>query len=699
MTNKLDDLLHTLKTTPPPAGEENNLAKKACINKALKEFDKINKKTAKESPKRPRPTSTAFAGFNQWIRSVTMKKAYILAGGTCLGVLAFGLVQRQPQIFLPPEVEAIGTRAQAGNMSTQDDMITAEAEPSTPLITVAKNVPQSPPAELKGNASDPLDAALKSAPNHTSGKQHAQQRSAEATYSPGTIMGQAASVNIAASGQMVPQSIIPSYPTPDSIPPIAEQGRDQFDGKKANPVKSVSTEPVSTFSIDVDTASYSFMRSSLNNGKIPRPEQVRVEELINYFPYDYEPAASKERPFKANVSVFPAPWNKHTKLMHIGIKGYELKQAEKPRSNLVFLIDTSGSMNQQNKLPLLINSFKLMLNKLQPEDTISIVTYAGSAGTALEPTQVKDKATIIQALENLRAGGATAGASGIQQAYALAERNKLEKGINRVILATDGDFNVGITDQEQLKSYIEKKRESGVFLSTIGFGRGNYNDALMQTLAQHGNGNAAYIDTLSEAQKVLVEEAGSTIFPIAKDVKIQVEFNPAKIAEYRLIGYETRRLNREDFNNDKVDAGDIGAGHTVTAIYEITPVGSEAQMMDELRYAENQPMQAAKQTPIDNNEYAFVKMRYKLPAESKSQLITTPVGKAAEFETLADTPTDVRFATSVAAFGQKLQHSEYLNDYDYDSILKDATSARGEDPFGYRSEFIHLIRLTQQLDP
>lgn len=489
-------------------------------------------------------------------------------------------------------------------------------------------------------------------------------------------------------------------PPSDTITPTyREEGRDRFSDLKPNPVKVAKEEPVSTFSIDVDTASYAFMRSSLNNNVLPPKDAIRIEELINYFPYDYKAPTRREEPFKANVSVFPSPWNANNKLLHIGIKGYEMKQAEKPRSNLVFLLDTSGSMNEPNKLPLLINSLKLLLDSLKPEDTIAIVTYAGSAGTALEPTPAREKQKIAAALDNLMAGGSTAGAEGIRQAYQLAKQNFVKEGVNRVILATDGDFNVGITDTEELKGYIERERESGVFLSVLGFGRGNYNDALMQTLAQNGNGNASYIDTLNEARKVLVTEAGSTLFPIAKDVKIQIEFNPQQVAEYRLIGYETRLLNREDFNNDKVDAGDIGASHSVTAIYEITPANNAPRLIDDLRYdsTTGKPVEIIGtgkdgKSGGTSGEYAFVKMRYKLPESSTSKLLTTPVDGSSEYARWQDVPQEARFATAVAAFGQLLRGDSYTGNLTYDEVISLAQSAKGEDPFGYRAEFINLVR-------
>jgi len=476
-----------------------------------------------------------------------------------------------------------------------------------------------------------------------------------------------------------------------------DQGRDKFTDIETNPVKIAEDEPVSTFSIDVDTSSYSFVRGSLNQNILPQKDAVRVEEMINYFPYDYAGPPDKAVPFKANVSVFPTPWNPDTKLMHVGIKGFALNGQEKPRSNLVFLIDTSGSMDAPDKLPLLQNAMKMLVETLGPEDTVSIVTYAGSAGTVLEPTKAKDKAKIIGALDRLMAGGSTAGAEGIRQAYQLAEQSFDKTGINRVILATDGDFNVGITDPEELKSFVERKRETGVTLSVLGFGRGNYNDEMMQTLAQNGNGNAAYIDTINEARKVLVDEVNSTLFTIAQDVKIQVEFNPDTVSEYRLIGYETRMLKRDDFNNDKVDAGDIGSGHTVTAIYEITPKDSKAKLNDDLRYG-------ASETPAkaSGDEYGFVKIRYKLPGETDSKLISEPVKVTSGATTVEAAPQEARFSAAVAAFGQLLRGGQYTKAYSYDDAIALAQGAKGTDAFGYRAEFINLVRLAktaQGLEP
>ncbi|MEB8434032.1 VWA domain-containing protein [Cocleimonas sp. KMM 6892] len=482
-------------------------------------------------------------------------------------------------------------------------------------------------------------------------------------------------------------------------------GNDKFEPIKTNSLKLTKYNPVSTFSIDVDTASYSFMRSSLNQGRLPQKDAVRVEELINYFPYDYEQPKDATLPFKVSTTVTPTPWNENTKLLHIGIKGYDLPKQENPKSNLVFLLDTSGSMNQENKLPLLINSFKLLLSTLQDDDTVSIVAYAGSAGQVLEPTKVKEKAKIILALERLRAGGSTAGGQGIRLAYQLAEANYDKDAVNRVLLATDGDFNVGIRDKEELKGFVERKRKSGVYLSVLGFGKGNYNDALMQKLAQNGNGNAAYIDSLSEARKVLVEEASSTLFTIAKDVKIQMEFNPKTVAEYRLIGYETRALKREDFNNDKVDAGDIGSGHTVTAIYEITPVDSENKAIDPLRYGqdiateikatEKKTAEDKQETKVKQSEYGFLKIRYKLPDENTSKLIQTPIHIADAVENINSASIETKFATAVAAFGQLLRDGKYTKSFSYDDVIELAQNAKGKDPYGYRAEFITLVRLAK----
>jgi Ca-activated chloride channel family protein len=459
-------------------------------------------------------------------------------------------------------------------------------------------------------------------------------------------------------------------------------GRDKFAAFEENSMKLVSEEPVSTFSADVDTASYSFVRRMLNSGVLPQPDAVRVEEMINYFDYSYALPESKAEPFAPSVTVVDSPWAEGRKLMHIGIKGYDIAPADKPRSNLVFLLDVSGSMNAPDKLPLVKQSMEMLLSTLDPDDTVAIAVYAGAAGAVLEPTPVRDKQKILAALRQLSAGGSTAGAQGIRLAYELAESQFDANAINRVILATDGDFNVGITNNRELEGFIERKRDKGIFLSVLGFGQGNYQDERMQTLAQNGNGVAAYIDTLSEAQKVLVDEASSTLFPIAKDVKLQVEFNPATVAEYRLVGYETRHLNREDFNNDAVDAGDIGAGHTVTAIYEFTPVGSDARLIEDSRYA-------PKPVPSKRSaEYAHLKIRYKLPEEDRSNLIERPV----TIQDAGSLEGDTGFATAVAGFAQLLKGGKFAGSIDYDDVIELAQQSRGDDPYGYRTEFIQLVR-------
>lgn len=478
------------------------------------------------------------------------------------------------------------------------------------------------------------------------------------------------------------------------------ESRDKFEGKEINPVKQVASEPVSTFSIDVDTASYAFVRRALNAGHLPPKDAVRVEELINYFPYAYPAPDTADVPFKPTLSVFPSPWNTNNKLVHVAIKGYDLKSAERPRANLVFLMDVSGSMAGPDRLPLVKNAFRLLVDQLQADDTIGIVTYASGSGIALEPTKISDKAKILSAIDALGAGGSTAGAAGIADAYRLAEAGFDKSAINRIILATDGDFNVGISDRNELKGFIERKRQSGIFLSILGVGQGNHNDALMQTLAQNGNGTAAYVDTLNEARKVLVDEASSTLFTIAKDVKVQIEWNPQAVSEYRLIGYETRNLKREDFNNDRVDAGDIGSGHTVTAIYEVTPVGAP-KLVDDLRYAAKPAgVEADKpkaETATNANELGFLKLRYKRPKEDASNLVELPIANLATG--LESSAAEVRFSTAVAAFGQLLKGEPYTQSYSFDDVLKLAQGARGDDPFGYRAEFLNLVRLAKSARP
>ena len=456
-----------------------------------------------------------------------------------------------------------------------------------------------------------------------------------------------------------------------------------------NPVTAVAEAPVSTFSVDVDTASYSRARASLERGVLPGAQAIRVEEMVNYFPYDYAPPAGLEQPFSVDVAVFPTPWNAGTQLMRIGLQGYEPPAANRPPLSLVFLLDTSGSMAAPDKMPLLKASFRLLLDQLGAQDTVGIVAYAGSAGVVLEPTPATERRTILAALDRLRAGGSTAGGAGLALAYDLAAEARREGSIGRVILATDGDFNVGPQTPDALETLVEERRDEGVFLNVLGFGTSGSDDAVMQALAQNGNGQAAFIDTLTEARKVLVEQAGGALIPIAKDVKVQVEFNPARIAEYRLIGYETRALNREDFNDDKVDAGEIGAGLQVTALYEVTPVGSDAIRIDPLRYATVIPAPASA-----TDELAFVRLRWKRPDGDVSRLIERPVTDA---DVLASPDDEARFAAAVAGFGQLLQGGRYTGEFGYDAAADLARGAKGEDPYGYRAEAVRLMKLAGSL--
>lgn len=501
-----------------------------------------------------------------------------------------------------------------------------------------------------------------------------------------------------ANYRIVPQSVPQSVPAmmyDQSLsairPPSEPLDTEKYANFDNNPVKQVLVSPVSTFSIDVDTGSYSVVRRMINSGQLPRHDAVRSEELINYFSYDYPKHDVRSSPFTMYKEISVTPWNPNTHLLHIGIKGYEQSLAKLPPANLVFLIDVSGSMQDANKLELLKTSLKLLTRQLRKQDSVSLVVYAGASGVVLEPTDGTERVKIIAALDQLAAGGSTNGAAGIELAYAIAEQAFKPEGINRVILATDGDFNVGTVNLEQLKDLVQGKRNTGIALTTLGFGAGNYNDALMEQLADIGNGNYAYIDSLNEARKVLVDEMGSTMLTIAKDVKIQIEFNPAVVAEYRLIGYENRALNREDFNNDKVDAGEIGAGHTVTAIYEIALVGSNGQKMNPLRYQDK----LSESDIID--ELAFLKLRYKDPDAKTSKLLEWPVVRTDIANSLEETSTDFRFAAAVAAFSQLLRGGEQLGDFGFDNVIGLARESRGEDLFGYRGEFLSLVRLAESL--
>ena len=473
--------------------------------------------------------------------------------------------------------------------------------------------------------------------------------------------------------------------------PAEPVNRENYAHFTDNPLQRVTENPFSTFSIDVDTGAYSNMRRMLNAGSRPVKDAIRTEELINYFAYDYPRPGRRDTPFSIVTEVGPSPWNPDTHLLHIGVQGYEVSREGLPAANLVFLVDVSGSMQSPNKLELLKSALRLLVRQLGAVDRVSLVVYAGASGVVLEPTAGDQTAMITAALDGLTAGGSTNGGAGIRLAYTLAQQAFISDGINRVILATDGDFNVGTVDFEMLKQLVEDRRGQGIGLTTLGFGTGNYNDHLMEQLADAGNGNYAYIDTLGEARKALVDEMSSTLMTIAKDVKIQVEFNPATVAEYRLIGYENRALAREDFSNDRVDAGEIGAGHSVTAIYEIALTGSAGQRLAGSRY---QPEQ---RSAGNTHELVLVRVRYKQPDGETSRLIEQPVRKAELVRKLDRTSENYRFAAAVAGFGQILRGGRYTSDFDYDGVLELARGARGDDPYGYRGEFLQLAGLASSL--
>jgi len=476
------------------------------------------------------------------------------------------------------------------------------------------------------------------------------------------------------------------------VPPMQQPANtEKYAHNDDNPVHRTAEQPVSTFSIDVDTGSYSNVRRMLADGARPPTDAVRAEEFLNYFDYGHPAPATRETPFRVTTELAPAPWNSKRQLLMIGIKGYDVPKAEIPPANLVFLIDTSGSMQSPDKLPLVKDSLRQLVKHLRPQDRVSMVVYAGSAGLVLPPTSGVQRDDILEALDRLEAGGSTNGGDGIRLAYAMAKQAYIKDGVNRVILATDGDFNVGTVDQNALETLVADQRKSGIALTTLGYGQGNYNDQLAEKLADVGDGNHAYIDTPMEARKVLVQEMGSTLLTIAKDVKIQIEFNPAVAAEYRLIGYENRILNREDFANDKVDAGDIGAGHEVTALYEITPVGSGAERLPALRYGhEGKSSKQAGDTP----ELAHLRLRYKRPGEDTSRLIETPILRS---QLVATPDESLRFASAVAAFADVLRGGKQIGQWSWNDIAAAAKRSMGADPWGQRKEFVDLVEQARKL--
>ena len=471
------------------------------------------------------------------------------------------------------------------------------------------------------------------------------------------------------------------------------QAGDRYDRIYENAFLKVKDNPLSTFSIDVDTAAYSKVRMYLKSGQLPRPDAVRIEELVNYFLYSYEPPTD-DKPFAARIEITQCPWAPKHRLARIGIKGKEIENQERPASNLVFLLDVSGSMRSPNKLPLLKRGMKMLVDQLGENDRVAIVVYASASGLVLDSTTADEKETIMSSLERLNAGGSTNGGAGIQLAYQVAMDHYIEGGVNRVILCTDGDFNVGDTGTDTLTRMVEKKAKSGVFLTVLGFGMGNHNDAMMEQISNKGNGNYAFIDNDREAQKVLVEQISGTLVTIAKDVKIQVEFNPEEVAGYRLIGYENRILAAEDFNDDKKDAGEIGAGHTVTALYEIVPAGVDSaalRSVDDLKY--QKPLKTSNAS--GNGEMLTLKLRYKQPEGDTSRLLEFPVKDAGK--RFGDADQDFRFAAAVAQFGMLLRESKHKGDSSLAAVLEIATEAAKGDASGYRQEFLELVRIAEEM--
>ena len=462
---------------------------------------------------------------------------------------------------------------------------------------------------------------------------------------------------------------------------------ERYQKQPENPVKAVAQEPVSTFSIDVDTGSYANVRRFLNNGRLPPKDAVRIEEIVNYFPYSY-PLPQDGRPFAVHTQTVDSPWQPEAKLVKIGIQAQDTAKKNLPPANLVFLVDVSGSMNSPDKLPLVKKTLRLLTQQLRPQDKVTIITYASGEKLVLPPTSGKNKDTILRAVNSLEAGGSTSGERALRMAYEEAQKAFVKNGINRILLATDGDFNVGVADTETLKSMVAEKRKSGISLSTLGFGTDNYNEEMMEQIADAGDGNYSYIDSEKEAKKVLQHQLTSTLATVAQDVKIQVEFNPATVKEYRLVGYTNRTLRNEDFNNDKVDAGDIGSGHSVTALYEIIPQGKTGWLADS-RY------QKAPAADGSKNEYAYVKVRYKLPGQSASKLIEQPV--PARSIPLAQADTDTRLALAAASYAQQLRGGEYNGKLDWNAIEKMAAATRARDPFGLIAEFRELVGIAKSL--
>ena len=693
-----DDDLSRLKAhlrAAPPQPDPN--ARAAALAAAMASFDwqaeaaatapeEISPKPQESAaPPRPNPDRPKRSG---WLGGVldmlknlslapTLKGA--LAGGTALAALAVAVVALGPQLREGPPKGPMGfdiadSGEQGAEVMQGDPMAAAVPSPTTRAMPEPAPAPAPERAEAKVSA----EAAAEPVADMAEAEAFATAEAPAADMAaPAPLTRSRKAVGLAAptaSGGFVPQMEAPPAPLPDT---------EAFAHADANPVKAVDEAPVSTFSVDVDTAAYAVIRQSLEAGQLPPKEAVRIEEMLNYFPYAY-PQPEGEAPFRPDVTVFQTPWNAGTQLVRIGLQGRSAEVATRPALNLVFLVDTSGSMDDPRKLPLLQQALRLVLPQLRETDQVAIVAYAGSAGVVLPPTKATETAKITAALEGLTSGGGTAGEAGLAEAYALAAQMQEAGEVSRVLLATDGDFNLGLSDPEALKGFVAEKRDSGTYLSVLGFGRGNLDDATMQALAQNGNGFAAYIDTLQEARKVLVDQLSGALFPLADDVKVQVEWNPAEVAEYRLIGYETRALAREDFNNDRVDAGEIGAGLQVTALYEVTPVGSAARLTDPLRYGV--------ETAGEKGELGFLRLRWKAPGAADSSLIEAPIPVA-----LSEPDAEARFAAAIAGFGQLLSGAPYLEGWGWQDAIALAEGARGSDPFGYRIEAVNLMRLAASL--
>ena len=692
MTDPLDNLKRALdRATPEPDAER----RKANMARAMELFDQAQESAAE--PRRTHDRLTTWAGIGHGVRhmlsTLTSRPVLIAAAGlVAVGFAALFVVLSRETAPRPAEVVAAADASPPGPLPYEPESLRLQereelevAEIDIPevddldLFDLAPTEPSPAPVAPVEALQRRRQLAPALPPPAADAPEPMQPRPRPSAFS------SRMKALVAADPFVEAELVVRAAPQPRST--------EAFANEPASPLKVAGEEPVSTFSIDVDTASYSVVRSSLMTGYLPVAEAVRVEEMLNYFPYAYPAPEAGGAPFRPTVTVAQTPWNADTLLMHIGLQGRLPATDDRPSLNLVFLIDTSGSMNRPNKLPLLKQSFRLMLGRLRPEDEVAIVTYAGSAGRPLDATPATERGEILSALDLLDARGSTAGAAGIQLAYQTAAGMAAEGEVTRVILATDGDFNVGISDPEQLKDFIARQRESGIYLSVLGFGRGNLDDLTMQALAQNGNGQASYIDTLAEAQKVLVDQLTGTLFPIADDVKIQVEFNPAAVAEYRLIGYETRALRREDFNNDRVDAGEIGAGHSVTAIYEVTPVGSPAVLHDPLRYAA--PAAEPPGAGADSRrsgEFAFLRLRYKAPGEDTSRLIEVAINREA-----GNAGADQRFAAAIAGFGQLLRGGVYTGDWSYADAIALAEANTGGDRYGYRREAVTLMRLAESL--